>query len=153
MDKGEGMKKPKRNSSTIVQTQLREIMLDPSGTTLEERVHIVNQIVQEVASKGRRFFYDEHTHQCGYFYREKRLHFYEPKTRQRISPYQSSIPLYKDGIGGTLWALLNEFRHFIETGEQSDGIYGYRGLMNDYWGYPVEDMETIRNLAKHLGYM
>lgn len=118
----------------------------------QERVAIINRIILEIASRGSQTFLDKETGDTAYFSLENRLFFYDHKGK-RIYPYMHITPAEKIRYGGTMWALINDFRHFIMTGEKCDGKNGYGGLYCTHWGYPPKDMEAIQMTAKELGYL
>ena len=127
-------------------------------TTKEERMEIVNQIMSEIANRGRRFFYDKESGEISKFLltgqKQKRLWYFESRTHKNINTYASNYR--KDdhfGWGGTLWSLVHEFREFIITGNYSNGKQGYGGLYGSGWGYDEEDMNQIITVAKNLGYL
>ncbi|WP_199426947.1 hypothetical protein [Thermaerobacillus caldiproteolyticus] len=126
--------------------------------TKEERLQIVNKIIEEIASRGRRFFYSSTTERISKFVLEgnkkKRLYFIDKYTGKKINPYPRNYAKDRNfSEGGTLWALMHDFREFIITGNYSNGKHGYGGLYCPNWGYPEEDMQAIRQLAMGLGYL
>lgn len=121
----------------------------------DKRIEIVNRIIQEIARRGRKFFYNVKSNRTANFAIGKNgrtLYFVRSYDGKSIYPYQG-ITRYADVGGGTLWALVNDFRKFIVTGEYSNGEHGYGGLFCYHWGYPQEDMDAIRSLARELGYL
>jgi len=116
-----------------------------------ERVIIVNSIMKEIASQGRRFFYNDG--RIAELVDKGRIYYKaEYGTKELIC---LSIPDYRNPKGwfhgGTLRHLVKEFRDFIKNGEPKE--YGYSGLFSPHWGYPDADMEIIRNKAIELGYI
>ena len=67
----------------------------------------------------------------------------------RIYPYGGNP--YKFSNGGTLWALVQEFRAWIignsNKYENSNGLYA------TYWGYTAEGMREVRKKAREVGYI
>jgi hypothetical protein len=124
----------------------------------EARLVIVNAIIQEIASRGRRFFYDKDTNKVANFFttgKKVKIIWFEDKNGAviRIGPKNKNEQHYDFSGGGTLWGLVHEFSEFIATGEYTNGNSGYGGLYGGGWGYPEEDMEAIRNYAKSAGYL
>lgn len=121
-------------------------------TTKEERLKVVNTIIREIANRGRRFFYEKGRTNSYFLFagnKRKRLWFWD-KHAGVINPYQTYD---KCSEGGTLWALIKDFKEFILTGKYSNGKHGYGGLYCPHWGYAEEDMQAIRNIARDLGYL
>ncbi|WP_121605543.1 hypothetical protein [Virgibacillus sp. Bac332] len=117
-----------------------------------DRLVAVNKIINEIATRGRKFFYTKNKG-TSYFYlagdKRKRLWFWD-KYAGKVNPYQ----VYdKCSEGGTLWALIKDFKEFILTGNHTNGNNGYGGLYCPHWGYPEEDMKAIRAVAKEVGFL
>jgi hypothetical protein len=125
--------------------------LDPS--TRDGRIQVVNRIIEEIANRGRGFFYSDTTKQTSYFeWTGKKLWFIDKYTGKRVYPYNHSA--HKGfSEGGTLWGLVNDMRYFIIHGEHSNGKYGYGGLRCEHWGYEQKDMLAIQQLARELRYL
>ncbi len=122
----------------------------------EKRAEAVNQIIDEIANRGRRFFYTEGYGSSYFFfegYKRKRLWFWDNYTG-KVNPYPSNYHV-DNGIseGGTLWALVHDFREYILTGRYANGNNGYGGLYCPHWGYPEEDMKVIRKTALKVGFL
>ncbi|GGP17288.1 hypothetical protein [Oceanobacillus neutriphilus] len=121
-------------------------------TTKEDRLKAVNTIIQEIANRGRGFFREECKKESFFFFtgtERKRLWFWD-KRAGKVNPYQ----LYNQcSEGGTLWALIKDFKEFILTGKYTNGNNGYGGLYCPHWAYPEEDMQAIREKAKQVGYL
>jgi hypothetical protein len=116
----------------------------------QDRVIVVNKIMNEIANRGRRFFYMD-----GNFAEiiDKGRIYYKSEWG-KVEMVCLSIPDYRKPKGffhgHTLLCLVREFRDYIKTGE---GKKQYSGLYSPYWGYHEEDMEAIRATAKELGYL
>lgn len=122
-----------------------------------ERTKVINTIIKEIASRGRKFFYCKDSNVISFFHytgsKRQRL-WYIDKMGGKINPYPSnSHKDYHFSDGGTLWGLIHDFSEYILTGEQTNGKNGYGGLHCPHWGYPEEDMKAIRELAAELGYL
>lgn len=55
--------------------------------------------------------------------------------------------------GGTLTALIKDFKEFIITGKITNGKNGYGGLYCRAWGYSIKNMDKIIAFAKEIGYL
>lgn len=121
--------------------------------TKQERINIVNQIINKIATTGRKFF--------NYNGGISKIHLKNGKLYMWNEYKQKDMCLLtKNGCkpkdfthGGTLWGLTQDFIDFINTGEDSNHNNGYGGLYCPYWGYPEEDMKEIQELAKTLNYL
>lgn len=123
----------------------------------EDRIKAVNTIINEIANRGRRFFFNKETNDISYFLlkgdKRKRLWFLD-KRGGLVNPYPSNV--YRDynfSEGGTFWGLVHDFSEFILTGEYTNGNNGYGGLYCPHWGYSKEDMEAIRKIALDVGFL
>ena len=118
----------------------------------QERIAIINRIIMEIGNRGRHFFYKPHHIGYAYFVQEgKTLWFIDDYTGAKVYPYRGCDKGFSHG--GTLWGLINDFRHFIIKGEHSNGKHGYGGLLGTHWAYPEDDMKEIQKLAIELGYI
>lgn len=119
-----------------------------------DRMEIVNRIILEIATRGRKFFFNKEDADISHFYfnDNKRLFFFDKQTKKSIYPYNHGNHQHFSE-GGTLWGLINDFRYYIITGEKANGKYGYGGLYSPHWGYEEKDMASIREVAKELGYL
>ncbi len=127
--------------------------------TKQGRINIVNQIIKEIASRGRRFFCNSKTGRIGEIVlKNNRLYYkleWHPEWQKplvNLSP-KHNIPPINFNHGGTLWRLMMDFKDFIQTGEYSNHNNGYGGLYCPHWGYPEEDMKAIQQKAIELGYL
>jgi hypothetical protein len=123
--------------------------------TKEERLEVVNKIIREIASRGRKFFYSKTKDRYAEMVIEKgKVYFIDDYTGERVYAYNTVQNAHRNfSHGGTLWGLINDFREFIVKGEYTNHNNGYGGLYSPHWGYPKEDMQAIINLAKDLGYL
>lgn len=128
-------------------------------TTIEQRIEIVNEIIKEIATRGRRFFYSKRTNKTAFiFMKNGRLYM---KNEDPVSYQKEDVYLHpKNGFsprnfhgGGTLWGLTKDFKDYIQTGKYSNHNNGYGGLYCPHWGYPENDMLQIQDRAKVLGYL
>ena len=121
--------------------------------TVEDRIVIVNKIIQKIASLDRKFF--EYKGEVSrIFQRHGRLYmFNEYNKKDMCLSTKYGYPPKGFTHGGTLWGLTKDFKQFILTGNKSNGENGYGGLGSPHWGYSTESMEDIRKTAKILGYL
>ena len=121
-----------------------------------ERMVAVNKVINEIASRGRKFFYTEGKGKSYFFFdgnKRQRLWFWDNYVG-KVNPYPSNLHGdNKISEGGTLWALIHDFREFIITGNHSNGNNGYGGLFCPHWGYPDEDMNAIRQVGEDVGFL
>jgi len=55
--------------------------------------------------------------------------------------------------GGTMWALIKDFKEYILNAGDTNGENGYCGLYSTAWGYSIEGMDKIVSLAKEIGFL
>ena len=124
----------------------------------EERIAIINAIIREIADRGRKFF-RHGDNVAELFLRNNKVRY-----RCEYVPYDHSpkeiclsIPEYQMPKGwyhgGTLRALVLDFRDFIQRGGFTNHNHGYGGLYCPHWGYSAEDMQAIQQKAIDLGYL
>ncbi|MEB5480882.1 hypothetical protein P8825_15055 [Shouchella clausii] len=120
----------------------------------QERVEAVNQIIQAIGKRGRGFFSDNNGNYARFVLvgdKRKFLHFLNADGSY-VNPYD----IRKDRHfkhGGTLWALVQDFKDFILTGSYTNGRHGYGGLFASGWGYSDEEMDEIIALATEVGFL
>ena len=121
--------------------------------TKQDRIEIVNEIIKEIASRGRNFF--KYKDRVAYlFLKNGRLYMKdEYKEKDLALSTKHGYPPKGFTHGGTLWGLTKDFKDFIQTGEYSNHNNGYGGLYCPHWGYSKEDMKAIQDRAKELGYL
>lgn len=119
----------------------------------QQRIDIVNKIIKEIASRGRKFF--SHGDRVSQIYiKNGRLYMnnaYSQKEMCLNTKYGYAPKTWSNG--GTLWGLTKDFKDFIQTGLPSNHNNGYGGLYCPYWGYPESDMKAIQELATELNYL
>lgn len=125
-------------------------------STKAGRVEIVNRLIEEIANRSHRTFYDKGSGRIAKFILRKRnVLWYVDHFIGESNPVYAHKAIHSDKVvvGGTMTALLNDFREFICLGIPTDGDNGYGGLECRYWAYPDEDVKAIQALAKELGYI
>lgn len=114
----------------------------------EARTSAVKELMLEIASRGRKFFRSKDDRVAELV--DKGRIYYKAEWGKK-DLLCLDIPKYRQPKGwfhgGTLMALVKEFRDFIRSGEPVE----YSQLHSPHWGYPEEDMEAIRSLAYTLG--
>jgi hypothetical protein len=116
----------------------------------KSRVNTVNEIIKEIAGRGRKFFYNE-----GLIAEIAVVNgrFYYKAEYGEIKMINLSTPDYRKPKGwfhgGSLLALVKEFREYIKDGHPRE----YSGLYSSHWGYPEKEMEAIREKSVQLGYL
>jgi len=123
------------------------------NTTRQERIKIVNEIIQEISSCGRNFF--KFNNNIAYIF-EKNNRLYMKNEYNNSDMYLSTkfgYPPKRWTHGGTLWALTKDFKEFIMTGQKTNNNNGYGGLYCPHWGYDNSDMKKIQEKAVSLGYL
>jgi len=120
-----------------------------------KRIIIVNEIIKEIAMRGRGFFLNKKDLNMAYIY-EKAGRLYMHNEYSRVEMYLHTKHEYKPKgwhHGGALWGLTKDFKDFVMNGGDTNHNNGYGGLLCEHWGYPKDDMEAIREKAKTLGYL
>lgn len=123
--------------------------------TKEERLEVVNKIIKEIASRGRKFFYDENKNRYAQMViKNHKIYFIDDYTGERVYAYNTVQNAHRGfSHGGTMWGLINDFREYVVKGEYTNHNNGYGGLYCPHWGYPKEDMKAIQKIATELGYL
>jgi hypothetical protein len=126
-----------------------------SSLSIQDRIDIVNQIIDLISVKSRRFFFSKTTnctakiiHKNGFVY------FIDQYSRVEI-PLHLSAGLHWNHFshGGTIKGLVLDFYDYISTGKKSNHNNGYGGLYCPHWGYSESDMKEIQDFALLLGYL
>lgn len=115
----------------------------------KERVNAVNNIIKEISIRGRKFFTNNNN--VAEIVDNGRIYYKAEYGKTKMICL--SIPEYRTPKGwfhgGTLLQLVKEFSWYIKYGESRE----YSALKSPHWGYPEEDMTSIRNLAIELGFL
>lgn len=127
--------------------------------TKYERIEIVNELIREIGSTGRRFLYCTQHERYAYFaYDGRTLYFVDhytgmPLRMKKDTGHMTSIQSYNFSSGGTMWGLINDFKDFINGDDNSNHNHGYGGLFCPHWGYEEHEMAIIKATARELGYL
>ncbi|MGR6763173.1 hypothetical protein ACU1JV_15150 [Paenibacillus sp. T2-29] len=121
----------------------------------QERIDIINQLIREIGSRGRRFLYSkQHDRYASFHWAGGRLWLTDDYTGAPLLMDESKPDEhYHFAHGGTLWGLMCDFRDYINGDDDANHNNGYGGLYCPHWGYPAEDMQAIRKKAIELGYL
>ena len=124
-----------------------------------ERIEIVNKLIEFIGEKGRTFLYSKkHTRIAYFVYDGRSLWFIDhytgvPLKMVKGETYKTRKQERYFSSGGTMWGLVNDFKDFIYGDDDSNHNNGYGGLYCTHWGYPPEEMESIRQFAREIGYL
>lgn len=121
----------------------------------EGRIKIVNEIIKEIALRGREFFLNKKDADMAFIFQKNgRIYMHnEYNKKDMCLSTKNGYPPKHCHHGGTLWGLTKDFKDFILTGEKSNYNNGYGGLLCPHWGYPESDMKAIQEKAVSLGYL
>ncbi|WP_245585963.1 hypothetical protein [Paenibacillus pinihumi] len=134
-------------------------LLPPGMPWLEERIEKANRLIREIGSRSHRDLYSPK--------HDRYIAFHWAGGRLWLTDHYTGIPMIMEpkacgktrdqkrafSSGGTMWGLVNDFKDFIYGDDEANHNNGYGGLYCRHWGYPEEDMEAIRQLARELGYL
>lgn len=139
------------------------MVIKPSETQVEtkqDRVEIVNQLIQFISERGRRFFYTKRTihnddaHSVASMkLKNGRVYFVDNYTTKEMHVVDSYYKWKGFSHGGTLRALVMDFADFIRTGKHTNGEHGYGGLHCSHWGHNDDIQREIIAYAKEIGYL
>ncbi|MGE7113926.1 hypothetical protein [Lysinibacillus sp. NPDC047702] len=124
----------------------------------QDRLEAINKLIEFISERGRQFFFREKNRvtgnpQTAYIkFKNERVYFVDAYTNEEVYAY-SGFSHKGFSHGGTLWALVCDFSHFIRTGKSSNGKHGYGGLYSGDWGHSDEIQQEIINYAKEIGYL
>lgn len=123
--------------------------------TRAQRIQIVNEIIKEIALRGRGFFLNEKDSDMAYIFEKNgRIYMHNEYNKQSMClSTKYGYPPKRFHHGGTLWGLTKDFKEFIMTGGDTNHNNGYGGLFCAHWGYAEEEMHAIREKAYILGYL
>ncbi|WP_274362734.1 hypothetical protein [Paenibacillus thermotolerans] len=124
-----------------------------------ERIELINRLIREIGSRGRRFLYSKkHDRFAAFHWANGWLWYTDDYTGEPILMVAGKEGKTREqkhafSHGGTLWGLVNDFRDYIFGDDDANHNNGYGGLYCPHWGYPKEDMGAIQQLAIDLGYL
>ncbi len=114
----------------------------------QERLELANQVIAEIAKRGRKFF--EHEGRIARLEIDKRgrIWYFNPQSQKRIYTHYEGEWRNFNG-GWTLQQVVCRLRNFVRDGHCKINIY-WLGFAPRTWGYPIEDLLPIRQLAKPM---
>lgn len=121
----------------------------------EQRLNNANELIQLIATTGRKFFNHSDRPGCfiGYFVlNEGRTYFVDGYIKKPIYAYDHRYFGRKFTEGGTMQSLILDIAEWIRTGEPMNAKNGYGGVYCNHWGYPAEDMAKIQAKAVEIGF-
>ena len=122
-------------------------------TPKQHRTEQVNQVIQIIGNRGRRFFYNEKANRYATMEVDQRgkIWFIDDYSSRRIFTHKTNWGGRWRGFshGGTLRSLVEGFRDYIRTGEpMHPGYLGPERLDDsNIWGYDIEGMRAVREQA------
>lgn len=121
--------------------------------TREERIEVVNKIINAISLMGRNFFRGKNG-TAYIFQKGNKLYMKNSYSGEMmcINTKNNSKPKGWTN-GGTLWGLVKDFKEFIQKGIDTNNNNGYGGLYCTHWGYSEQEMYSIQNIAYELGYL
>lgn len=121
----------------------------------ENRIKVVNEIIKEIALRGRGFFLNKKDLNMAYIYdKDGRLYMHNEYSRVEMHLHTKfGYPPKGWYHGGAMWGLVKDFKEYIMNGGNTNHNNGYGGLFCPHWGYPESDMKIIQEKAKDLGYL
>jgi len=115
---------------------------------IQNRITIVNKIIDKIATTGRKFF--NYKGEIAYIFQQDSLLYMHNEYNHSNMLLDVGRPPQEWHHGGMLWCLISEFVEFIKTGESGEK-YSY--LYYQHWGYKPDEMLEIQEYAKSLEYL
>lgn len=116
-----------------------------------ERLENINKLMELIANTDRCFF--KHDKCISRFIPLKTTVKYIDGYTQKKVTINSNNKDSGFSEGGTMWALVKDFKEYIVTGKNVNGKNGYGGLYCPYWGYTEQGQNKIIEFAKEIGYL
>ncbi|MBS4893743.1 MAG: hypothetical protein KHZ90_08210 [Veillonella parvula] len=118
-----------------------------------ERMNNINKLMELIGKLDRGFFKT-----CNgldmFIERKTTVKYLNGYTQKKLTiPNNDWKEIKGFSHGGTLTALVKDFKEFIITGKKTDGKNGYGGLYCRAWGYSIKNMDKIIKYAKEIGYL
>lgn len=124
-----------------------------AGVDKNQRCELINQLLKTISEQDRGLFVTK-GNIARFEFRNKKLFFIDEYTKKAIYPYQVANRRHMGfSHGGTLWALINDFRLWIISGDFADGRHGYGGLYGTAWGISIDCKDKVISKAKEIGYL
>jgi len=121
----------------------------------QERLVVINTIIKEISTRGRKFFHSAKTDKTAELIVKRGKVYYQCEYTDKLLCLSVPDTRKPDGWkhGGTMMGLVRDFTDYIQQGGDTNHNHGYGGLFSPHWGYPEEDMIAIREKAHDLGYL
>lgn len=118
-----------------------------------KRMNDINKLIELISSLDREFF--KTCNGLDMFVERKTTVKYINGYTQKVLTIPNNDWKEIKGFshGGTLTALVKDFKEFILTGKITDGKNGYSGLYCRSWGYSIQNMDKVIEFAKQIGYL
>lgn len=116
-----------------------------------ERLNNVNNIIELIATTDHKML--GHEDRVGKFVPLKTTVKYLDAYTQKLVTVNDNNNNYHFSNGGTMWALIKDFKEYIITGKYTNGENGYGGLYCSHWAYTEEGQQKIIDYAKQVGYL
>lgn len=116
-----------------------------------ERLDNVNKIIELIATTDHKMLSCKGI--IGKFVPLKTTVKYLDAYSQRLVTVNDNNNNYYFSCGGTMWALIKDFKEYIITGKYTNGNNGYGGLYCSYWAYTEDGQAKIIKFAKDIGYL
>lgn len=115
----------------------------------QERLELANQVIAEIAKRGCKFFaYQGRVGRLEIDHRG-RIWYINPESQNKIYTHNGDKEEWRNfGEGWTLQQVICRLRDFVRDGHCKLNVY-YLGF-DDYWGYPLEDLLPIWQLARSM---
>lgn len=116
--------------------------------TKSSRIVEVNEIIRQVSSFGRRFFYCRRFDRIAFFEQTAggRIRFVDDFTNKRVNPFAEGRWV-QFSHGGTIQALVSALATYVDKGTKvSPRHFGPWSpiIGGDLWGYGFDEMENLR---------
>lgn len=115
-----------------------------------QRLQAANELIVDMASCGRRFFYSESFDRIGQFELSSRgrIRFRDEHTDALIDTYSHHYGAWRQfSHGGSLRSLIEYLRDYIRIGQKLP----IQIIAPDYWGYDHASSKRVQQKAINLG--
>lgn len=117
-----------------------------------ERMNKINELINLIANTDRGFF-NSPKGMSKFIEKKTTVKYFDGYTQMEITIPSEGKAIKNFCGGGTLQALVRDFKHFILTGKPSNGKHGYGGLYCTSWGYSIDGQSQIIEFAKEIGFL
>jgi hypothetical protein len=118
----------------------------------QQRLELANKVIEEISKHGRKFFTRQGRIARLEIDRRGRIWFVDDHTQARIYTHYKGRWNWRFSYGYTMQSLIHQFVEFIQTGDPNLNIFslGYELPEFHNWGYPLEDLLPIWEVAKPM---